>query len=785
MATDVSVGPVGAGRFIGQSVQRREDPRLLSGHGTYVDDVVIPGMLHAAFVRSPVARARLGKVDATAARALDGVVAVFTADDFRGKWLEMWPTLAGPTGPQPPANPIADGDVRFVGDPIALVIAESRYLAEDACDLVEVDFDVQTPVVDYEQAANDTENIVHHELGTNIGAKIPAFGLGYDAPELQEIFAAAPHVFEETIRQSRSSNVPMETRGIIASWDPYEETLEVRVSTQNQSDYRAVFSRFLGIPEHKIHVMKKDVGGAFGQKGIASRDDLCIVLATHLLGRPIKWIEDRRENLIASNHARIEQAKVKMAFDADGHIVAMAVDYLDDVGAYPLGGLSSLAGMIFMMLPGPYKIPKVGFSSTTVFTNTCGRAPYRGPWQFETALREIMLDICARKMGIDALEIRRRNVIATAELPYTSATGTKYEAISPAETLEQAAELIGYAGLRAEQQAARADGKHVGIGIALYVEPTGMAALNMSTEGAAIRVEPTGKVTVSVGSCNHGQSLETTIPQVVADTLGVDIEDVVLLEGDTASAPFGGGTGGSRSAVLYSGAAHNASVKLKEKIFEIAAHSLEAAPEDLEMENSVVTVRGTPTKTMPLAEIANMSYSMMPLLPPGMEPGLEATARFTPSDFRTMANSCHICACEVDPDTGVTEITRYVSSEDCGVVINPMVVHGQIAGGVIQGLGGVLYEHCVYDEDGNPLATTFLDYLLPSAPEVPIIEYGSVVTPAPTNPGGHKGAGEGGAIGSVPCAVNAIGDALDPLGVTVTGMPLGPNDIFELTHSGG
>ena len=781
--TSTEVNPLGAARFIGQSVKRREDPRLLSGHGTYVDDVVLPGMLHAAFVRSPVARARITRIDADAARALEGVRAVFTADDFRGKWLEMWPTLAGPNGPQPPPGCIADGDVRFVGDPIALVVADNRYIAEDACDLVEVDFDVQQPVVDFELAAADTENIVHKELGTNVGAHIPAFGLGYDAPELQEIFDAAPHVFEETVRQSRSSNVPMETRGIIASWDRYAETLEVRVSTQNPSDYRSVYSRFLGIPEHKIHVVKKDVGGAFGQKGIASRDDLCIALATFLLGRPVKWIEDRRENLIASNHARIERAKVKMAFDDDGKILAMAIDYLDDVGAYPMGGLMSAAGMIFMMVPGPYRVPKLGFTSTTVFTNTCGRAPYRGPWQFETALREIMMDVCARKMGIDPVELRRRNVIQTSELPFTSASGTKYDEISPAETLEQAVEMLGYEQVRAEQEAARKEGRYLGIGIALYVEPTGMAALNMSSEGATLRVEPTGKVSVAVGSCNHGQSLETTIPQVVADTLGVDIDDVVLLEGDTATAPFGGGTGGSRSAVLYSGAAHNASVKMKEKIFQLAAHSMEAAAEDLQMEGGVVSVRGTPAKTMDLATIADISYSKMPLLPPGVEPGLETMARFTPTDFRTMANSCHIALVEVDADTGLTEIKRYVSSEDCGVVINPMVVHGQVAGGVVQGIGGVLFEECVYDDDGNPLATTFLDYLLPSAPEMPIIEYGSIVTPASTNPGGHKGAGEGGAIGSVPALVNAVGDALAPFGVTVTNQPLGPNDVFDLIHA--
>jgi carbon-monoxide dehydrogenase large subunit len=496
----------------------------------------------------------------------------------------------------------------------------------------------------------------------------------------------------------------------------------------------------------------------------------------------VKWIEDRRENLIAANHARLGRARVKMAFDADGHVLAVAADHLDDTGAYPLGAVSATSGMVFMMLPGPYRIPRVGFTTTTVYTNTCGRGAYRGPWQLESVLREVVLDIGARKLGLDALEIRRRNVLRQDELPFATATGLQYDAISPAETLDQAADILRYDEMRAEQAEARAEGRCVGIGIALYVEPTGGVFGPMATEAATLRVEPAGTVSVALSSANHGQSLETTIAQVVADALGVGLDDVVVLEGDTAVAPFGGGTGGSRSAVLYGGAAHAAAVRIKEKVLTIAAHLMEAAPEDLELNDGCVSVRGTPTRTISLADVAAIAYTTPERLPEGTEAGLEAAARFSPTQMLTMANSCHMAMVEIEPETGITSLLRYVTSEDCGVVIHPNVVHGQIAGGVVQGLGGVLLEQCVYDEDGNPLTTTFLDYLLPSAPDVPMIEYGSVVTPARSNPGGYKGAGEGGAIGSVPAIVNAVADALAPLGVTVTDQPLGPNEIFSLLH---
>ncbi len=782
LATDGPSVLRAAGRFIGQAVPRKEDPRFLSGHGTYVDDMVMPGLLHAAFVRSPAARARITRLEVEAARAMDGVRAVFTGADFAGRWHDMWASLCGPDGPQPPPRLLAEDDVRFVGDPIAIVLAENRYVAEDACDLIEVDLDEQTPVVDFELAAADTDNLVHPEYGTNVALVIPHLGVAYDDDLLEEIFANAPHVFTETIRQHRSTNLPMETRGIVASWDPYSKRLEIHSSTQNVHEMRAICGRMLRLPEHQIRVTMRDVGGAFGQKGVPTRDELSVVMASVVAGRPVKWIEDRRENLIAANSARCERVTVKMAFDAEGSILGAAMDYLDDVGAYPIGGLSSTGGLVGMVFPGPYRVPRFGFRSTTVYTNTCGRAAYRGPWQMETVAREIMMDIAARGMDIDPLELRRRNVIQRSELPYTTATGVVYEQVSPAETLEQAAEIIGYDAFRIEQEAARHSGRLLGLGIGLYIEPSGFAFSEggFSSEAATIRMDPTGTVTVAMGSGSHGQSLETTVPQVVADTLGVHVDNVVLLQGDTSAVPFGSGTGGSRSAVLLSGAAREASLRVRAKVLDIAAHIMEASADDLEMTEGVVSVKGSPTHNITLAEVAGIAYLSPDRLPPGTEQGLEAAARFRPSASLTHSNACHIAVCEVDPVTARTTVRRFVASEDCGVVINPMIVQGQIAGGAVQGLGGVFFEHMTYDNAGNPLAATLMDYLLPTAQEVPIIEYGHIETPALSNPGGHKGMGEGGAIGSVPALVNAVGDALAPFGVTVKDQPLGPQQVFEL-----
>jgi len=765
-----------AGRFVGQSVTRKEDPRLVTGHGRYVDDVTVPGMLHAAFVRSDVARGRITRLDVDAARALDGVHAVLTARELNGRPAgPMVPSMFadGTNGPSAPVRPLAADDVRFVGDPIVLVVAESRYVAEDACALVEVDYEPLTPVVDFERAAADTENLVHPELGSNVATTMAT---PPDAA-LDDALANAAHVVTQTFVQHRQTPTPMETRGVVADWNAHAGELRVWMSSQNPHEVRRTCARILGITENRVRVMQQDVGGGFGQKYFMPRDEMTVVLTSHLLGRPVKWIEDRRENLLASNHARTDRVTATIGVDGDGRIVGARVDHLEDAGAYANGGTGGTGIFVAMMFPGPYRIPRIGWSTTAVWTNTCGRGAYRGPWMMETVAREQMMDAVARTIGMDPLELRRRNVIGRDELPYATATGMVYDNVSPAETLEQAVALAGYDDFRAEQARARGEGRNLGIGIGLYIEPqTGMGALGV--EAANVRVEPDGTVNVFVGSGSHGQSLETTVAQVVAEHLGVHVDDVVVHQGDTEVAPFGGGTGGSRSAPILSSAARQAALDVREKVVAIAAHMMEAAPDDLDVEDGRISVRGTPSRAITLADVARVAYATSDALPPGTQPGLEVVARFKAPPVM-YSNACHVCTCNLDVDTGHVTLTRYVVSEDCGVMINPMVVEGQIAGGVVQGIGGTLYEHVVYDDEGNPLTTTFLDYLLPTAVEVPTIEYGHVETPAAT-PGGHKGMGEGGAIGSVPAVFNAVADALAPFGVQPTRQPLGPSEIVAL-----
>jgi carbon-monoxide dehydrogenase large subunit len=770
-----------AGRFVGQSVNRKEDPRLLTGRGRYVDDITVPGMLHACFVRSHAAHARIVSIDATAARALDGVVAVLTGTELNPNAGSMQPTimLADPSNVL--VQPLAEDTVRFVGDPIALVIAESRALAEDAAELVELDLDPLDAIVGFDAALAGDATLVHPDKATNIGQDMPVLLPGWD-----EAKAAAANIVGATFHQHRQTNVPMETRGIVAAYEPATGLLHCHLSTQNPHEARQVLSRVTGIADHRVRVTGGDVGGGFGQKFFLFRDEQTIAVAAVHLGCTIKWIEDRRENLIAANHARADRTTVELALDADGHILGAFIDEVEDAGAWPVGAMGGAAPAVGAYFPGAYKIPNLSWRARAVWTNTCQRAAYRGPWMMETTAREQMAEYAARAIGLDPLEFRRRNVIQRHELPHTTAMGMTYdESISPADTLEQAASMIDYDGFRAEQRRAfEAEGRLLGIGMSLYVEPCAMGVMEpLGTETATVRVQPTGAVTVSIGSGSHGQGLETTMAQVVADELGLPLDSVVVVQGDTASSPFGRGTGGSGSAIIGSNACRAAAGVVRDKAFAIAAHLMEANPADLEVRDGTIAVRGTPSHGIAFAEVARTAFLDIARLPEGVAPGLEATTAYTAPPV-TWANACHACTVEVDRATGAVRILRYVVSEDCGRMINPAIVDGQIAGGVAQGIGGVLYEHAVYDADGNPLATTFMDYLIPTAAEIPRIEIGHIETPAP-NPGGHKGVGEGGAIGSPACVFNAVADALALVGVTITDQPLGPRQVLQALMDAG
>ena len=767
-----------ASRFIGQPIKRKEDQRLLTGHGRYVDDVTLPGTLYGAFLRSDVAKGTIARIDVSGAEAMEGLVAVFTGESMNPHHGEGWNAMIGPEMPVPP--PLAPGAVKHVGDPIALVVATSRSIAEDACELIELDVDVQEAATDYRTAAGDTEHLVHGDWGlaSNAMIAVPFMELSED---LAAVFDRAAHVVETVVEQNRYVGVPMETRGILASYDTATDECRIVISNQSGHGTRNFFSRYLKVPESNITVELRDVGGGFGQKMMIFREECAVVLASKLLGRPVKWIEDRRENLVAAGHSRNEWARMRMAIDGDGIVQAVTVDHKCDVGAYPI----CPAGMDSTLMPGPYKIPRYGFATELVWTNTMGRNAYRGPWMFETTAREMLLDHAAREIGMDPVELRRRNILYMSDLPHTNPAGVTFTEMTAGETLDQAVEMLGYEAFRAEQAAARAEGRLLGLGISVYVEPTSMAAPTLHSEGATVRVEGSGRVTVWLSTSSHGQSIETTMAQVVADTMGVDYDDVTIVQGTTQGTPWGGGTGGSRTAVIAGGAARAAAAEVRERLLRIAGHTMEAAPEDLQVSMGVISVKGSPSASMTVAEVAKFVYTDPSSLPSDIEPSVEATVRFQPSRFPTWSNATHLCVVEIDPGTWQARVVRYIVSEDCGRMINPMVVEGQIYGGVVQGLGGVLLENFVYDAAGNPLTTTFMDYLLPTTTDIPAIEVGHVETDSTTNPGGYKGMGEGGAIGAHAAVANAVADALAHLGVKVTSTPLGPTDIFELVRRAG
>ena len=767
-----------ATRYTGSRINRIEDARLVTGHGTFVDDVTRPGMLHATFVRSPFARARLGDIDASEALQVPGVHGVFTADDLNDDLQALWYSVGGPRSPSTPLPPLARGEVRFVGDPVAVVVASDRYVAEDAAELVIVDFDPLEPVVDYATALNADQS-VFAEFPDNLVGEVDS-GTGNAVDEVAD---SAPHTIAWTVSQQAHAAAPIETRGIVVEWDAASGELMIWSATQSSHEVRSVASRVLGLAENRIRVVMRDTGGGFGQKVAPTREEVAMMLLSRKVPAAVKWVETRRENLMAAGQGRHEQGDVKIAFDSEGTILAAGIDHLQDVGAYPIPwpvGTGSSVGMLF---PGPYRMGVTSFRHRSVFSNTVGRTAYRGPWMFETLARELTLDKAARELGIDPVELRRRNMISADELPMDNGNGMPYANMSPRETFEEAIGLLDYEAFRAHQEDARRSGHHIGVGTASYAEPTTPGYGYYATEGATIRIDPSGQVDVAIAGGSSGNSLETTVVQLTADALGVPIESVHAIQGDTALTPYGAGTGGSRSGAMMAGAVEASAAVLREKLRAIAAHRLEAAPQDIELADGRAFVRGNPAKDVTIAKLATIAYVQPQALPPGVSSGLEASERFTRSMTPVWANATHVCTVEVDVETGAVSILRYIVAEDCGPMINPSVVEGQIAGGTMQGIGGALLERLAYDDDGNPVAASLLDYLVPTASEAPTIEFVHVETPSET-PGGFKGVGEGGAIGAPAAVINAVVDALSPFGATVSRLPLSPETVLGMIGAG-
>ncbi len=769
-------------RLIGAPVARREDARLLTGRARFIDDIALPGMLHAAVLRSPHAKARFTRVDAGAALALPGVHAVLTHEDL-GPANAPMPLLNDNPGFIHPRmhRALAPGQVRFVGEAVALVVADSRYLAEDALDLIEVDYAPETPAVDLVAAAEEGGPLVHDDTDSNVACRtVDASG------DIEHAFAEADFVLHEELRPERGAAQPMETRGVVARYDQSLASLTVWDTTQAPVSARGVIADKLGMPEAAITVIAPDVGGGFGVKiMLVYAEEVLVPFAARLLGRPVKWIEDRREHFIGSNHERLMVHRIEVAATEDGRILGIRDRFLYDSGAYcPYGPINAECAQA--ILPGPYMIPAVHSEFLAVYTNTPIVSPYRGAGQpHGNFVTEMAMNHVARALGLDAAEIRRRNLVRPEDCPWD--TGRIFQGNTPfihrdsdyPAQLETALEALDYAGVRRGQPAEREQGIHRGAGLAFFVEGTGIPPY----EGVEVRIEPTGHVHVATGYPSQGQGHHTTLAQIVAETLGVAPEMVVVESGRSDRFAWGVGTFASRAAVVGGNAALGAANAVRARALELASEELEAAAEDLEMANGTVHVRGAPQMAVTLAGLAQAANPINTLAA-GSEPGLRAADYFRSSDV-AIASGVHGAVVVVDAATGMVEIERYVVVHDCGVMINPTIVDGQILGGTAQGIGGAFYEKLRFDEAGQPLVTTFMDYLIPTAMEIPPIEIHHMESRCSLNPLGVKGVGEGGAIPAASAFCGAIEDALEPFGATVRHAPLDPPAVLAMIEGNG
>jgi carbon-monoxide dehydrogenase large subunit len=783
-----------ATRWFGAAVQRSEDPRFLRGRATFVDDIDLPEMLHAAVLRSPYAHARIKGIDAAAARALPGVHLVLTASDL-GELLEPSPLLVPhPALTQPRTQlPLAKDEVHYVGAAVAFVVAEDRYIAEDALELIDVDYEPLPVVSSLELAAAEDAPLVHADVPGNVAAH-----LIQRVGDPEEVIASAPHVLRETLVMERGSAMPMECRGVVARWDPYEGLLTCWMSTQGPIPIRNGLAAIFHLPEHKVRVIAPDVGGGFGTKIMMFYpEEILTPLAAIRLGRPVKWIEDRREHFIAANQERGQIHEVEYAFDDQGTLLAVRDIFLHDTGAYtPYGIIVPI--ITACTLPGPYRLRHYYSEFKVLYTNKVPVSPYRGAGRPHAVfVMERIMDRIAAELQLDPLEVRRRNFIQPDEFPwdvglvYQDGGPTIYDSGNYQAALEKVKVALDYDRFREQQAEARRQGRYLGIGVACYVEGTGIGPY----EGAQVRVESDGRIYVATGVSTQGQAHQTTFAQIVADQLGVDPRDVLVTTGDAQAFYWGVGTFASRAATVAGSAIYLAAVKVREKARQVAADLFEAAPEDIELADGKVFVRDAPQRALTLGQVAIAANPLRyaygenarrlmqmrlaaprpgPALPEERGgPGLEATAFYSPPRG-TFASGVHGAIVEVDPATGMVSFLKYVAVHDCGRLINPLVVEGQIHGGVAQGIGGAFYERLVFDDQAQLLNASFMDYLLPTVEEMPPMQVEHIETPSPLNPLGVKGAGEAGAIPVPALFASAVDDALAPFAVRVREMPLDP-----------
>ena len=775
--------------LIGSSPKRKEDARFITGKGRYTDDINLPGQLYAGFVRSPHANATITSIDSSAALAIPGVHAVLTGEDMK---------VAG-VNPIPPGwlhpgikisefRPLAVGRVSHVGNAVAVVLADSPNIARDAADAVVVEYEDHPAVAEAIDAIKPGAPQVHEGAPGNV---VFNWALG-DADATDAAIKGATTVVKQHLTNQRLIANAIEPRASLASYDAAADELTLYVTSQNPHVHRLIMGAFiLGLPEHKFRVIAPDVGGGFGSKIFIYPEECVVAWAAKTLGKPVKWTATRSESFLTDAHGRDHDTNVEMAFDDAGKIVALRVKTVANLGAYLTLFAPAVPTYLYgTLLSGQYNIPAIHVEVTAAYTNTTPVDAYRGAGRPEaTYLLERTMDVAARQLGIDPAELRRRNLISKDAFPFQTAVALQYDSGNYEPALDRALEMVNYPQLRAEQVVGRTKGKYMGIGLSSYIEACGLAPSHIVGslgaqaglyESGVVRVHPTGKVTVLTGSHSHGQGHETTFAQIVAHELGCSIDDVEVVHGDTGRVPFGMGTYGSRSGAVGGAALFNSVQKVKEKGRQIAAHLLEAAPEDVDFADGTYFVKGSPSKSKGFGEVALAAY-LAHNIPADMEPGLEATTFFNPSNF-VYPFGTHIAVVEVDIETGQVSVVRYVAVDDFGNVINPMIVDGQLHGGIAQGASQALWEGAQYDSNGQLLTGSMMNYALPRAEFLPMFETDRTVTPSPVNPLGVKGAGEAGTIASTAAVANAVMDALSPFGITHLDMPLTPARIWSAVN---
>ncbi len=766
-------------KMVGARIKRREDPRLITGRAEYVDDIQLVRMTYMAFARSEHAHARIRNIDTAKAKALPGVLLVLTAADVPP--IPVPGQGATPDTIIPPHLLLATDTAKHVGDPIALVVADDRYVARDAADLIEIDYEPLPAVVDPERASDPGVTQIHPEAANNL-----AYLWALPTGDSEQAFANAAVTVKQRMISQRLMGVPMETRAVLADYRKGADTVTLWTSTQTPHLHKAFLAQLTGISEDRVRVIAPEVGGGFGVKIDFYAEEILSIVVSRMIGRPVKWIESRSENFQVTVQGRGQVAEYEVAADANGKVQAIRARIRADMGAYLQAFTAGVPTFSGLMLPGVYDIHNVDVEISGAFTNKAPTGAYRGAGRPEaTYYIERMMDILAREMDIDPIELRRRNFIPSDQFPYTTATGLVYDSGDYDKTLNKLLEIVDYPALRQEQARAREQGRYLGIGISTWAEICGMgpsaafAGLG-GWEYASVRVERTGKVTVATGTSPHGQGQETSFAQIVGDELGVPIEDISVLHGDTAMVHHGLGTYGSRAIAVGGTAVLRAAIQVREKAKKFAAHLMDASEDDLELVGGRAQVKGSPDRFKTFAEVAGAAYAPMSL-PADTDPGLEATSYFEPSNF-TYPFGAHAAVVEVEKETGEVKLLRYVAVDDCGTIINPLLVEGQIHGGLVQGIAQALTEEVVYDENGQLLSGTLMDYAVPTAEIFPRFETANTVTTTPVNPLGAKGIGEAGTIASSPTIVSAVCDALAPFGVRHVDMPLRPEKLWKLMN---